>query len=716
MTIGDRIITAEIREREQARQEYEEAVEEGRTASLLEQQRPNVFQMTVGNILPGDTIFVELSYTETLVPTEGEYEFVYPTVVGPRYSETPLAEADSRDLFVATPYTHEGEPATYGFDIDVELTTGVPIQALYSISHEVDVSYPEAGRARVGLLESDESGGNRDYILRYSLAGDRIETGLLLYEGEGESFLDENFFLFMGQPPERVLEEEIPPREYIFVVDVSGSMGGYPLEVSKALLRDLIEPLRPTDHFNVVLFAGGSRLMSEQSLPASSENIELALEVIDASEGGGTRLGAALERAMQLPRTSEKTSRSIVIATDGYISAEAEVFDLIRDNLGDANVFAFGIGKGVNRFLIEGIARVGFGEPFVVTREDEAEDTAARFREYIRTPVLSGATFAAEGFDIYEVEPAVIPDLLAQRPVLVYGKWQGERQGTLSLRGHTGQGEYAFEIDVSQVTPDESNAALRYLWARRLIATLGDYAGLVYDDEFLRVQSHIMELGLTYNLLTAYTSFVAVDRVVRTDGTEAVEGGTAAGPAPGGLGRSGWRWKFPLGSRRNSSRAPPGSAGSSTSAAGVWIDSGYTFGDPVVEYDAVRSPPAELKPFADLQREMIVVAAGNAYRLRAPALPVAAVLYQNVPNPFNAGTTIRFDVLGSQGDRPLHLEIFDLSGRRLQLLTWEGLGPGGHAFTWDGRDEQGREVASGVYLYRLSTAGFMSMRKMLLLK
>ena len=326
----------------------------------------------------------------------------------------------------------------------------------------------------------------------------------------------------MGQPPERVLEEEIPPREYIFVVDVSGSMGGYPLDVSKALLRDLIEPLRPTDHFNVMLFAGASNLMSDESLPASSENIELALQFIDAAQGSGsTRLGAALERAMQLPKTSAATSRSIVIATDGKISAEAEVFDLIRENLGEANVFAFGIGSGVNRFLIEGIARVGFGEPFVVTHQDEAEETAARFREYIRTPVLSGATLAAEGFDIYEVEPAVIPDLLAQRPVLVYGKWQGERQGTLSLRGHTGQGEYSFEIDVSQVTPDESNAALRYLWARRLIATLGDYAGLQLEyEDALRVQSHITELGLTYNLLTAYTSFVAVDRVVRNDGTE----------------------------------------------------------------------------------------------------------------------------------------------------------------------------------------------------
>ena len=712
MTIGERVVTAEIREREEARQEYEEAIEEGYTASLLEQQRPNVFQMTVGNILPGDRILVELRYTETLVPTEGEYEFVYPTVVGPRYSEIPLAEADPRDLFVATPYTREGEPAAYGFDIDVELRTGVPIQSLSSISHDIEVSYPEPGRALVELSDPGGTGGNRDYILRYRLAGDQIESGLLLYEGE-----DESFFLFMGQPPERVLEDEIPPREYIFVVDVSGSMSGYPLDVSKALLKDLIEPLRPTDHFNVVLFASGSSVLSPESLPASSENVERALGVIDRQGGGGgTRLGAALLRAMQLPRPSEQTSRSIVIATDGYITVEAEVFDLIRGNLGDANVFAFGIGKGVNRFLIEGMARMGSGEPFVVTEPSEAEETADRFREYIRTPVLSGTTFTADGFEIYEVEPVSIPDLLAERPVLVYGKWRGDRQGTVSLRGHTGQGEYGVDIDVSQVTPDESNAALRYLWARRLIATLGDYAGLGFEDEG-RVKSHILELGLTYNLLTAYTSFVAVDRVVRNDGTEVVSVEQPQ-PLPQGV----------------SDEAVGGGRGYATTGIeevlataswfdrgfylrdGVWIDLEYTFGDPVVEYTAALAAPAELKQFASLQKEMIVVAGGQAWRLRGPALPESAVLHQNMPNPFNAETSIRITIAGGHGPQPVRLEIFDLTGRRVLVEAWEGLAPGDHVFSWDGTDDEGRAVGTGVYLYRLVQPGHAAMRKMMLMK
>ena len=712
MTIGDRVITAEIREREEARQEYEEAIEAGYTASLLEQQRPNVFQMTVGNILPGDRILVELRYTETLVPTEGEYEFVYPTVVGPRYSEIPLGEVDSRDLFVASPYTHEGEPATYGFDIDVELNTGVPIQAVSSISHDIEVSYPETGRARVELSDPGGTGGNRDYILRYRLAGDKIESGLLLYEGE-----DENFFLFMGQPPERVEEEEIPPREYIFVVDVSGSMSDYPIEVSKALLRDLIEPLRPTDHFNVLLFAHGSSVLSAESLPASKENVERALDLIQIQQaGGGTRLGAALLRAMQLPRPSENTSRSIVIATDGYISAEAEVFDLIRENLGEANVFAFGIGTAVNRFLIEGMARMGSGEPFVVTEESEAAETAARFREYIRTPVLSRTTFSADGFEIYEVEPVSIPDLLAERPVLVYGKWQGDRQGTVSLRGHTGQGEYGIDIDVSQVTPDESNAALRYLWARRLIATLGDYAGLGFEDE-ARVKSHILELGLTYNLLTAYTSFIAVDRVVRNDGTE-VTRVEQPQPLPQGVSDEA------VGDSYGGASAGIREVLATASwfdrdfylSGGVWIDSEYTPGDLVVEYTAALSAPAELERFASLQKEMIVVAEGRAWRLRGPALPEVAVLHQNTPNPFNAETSIRISIAGGHGPQPVRLEIYDLSGRRVRAEAWEGLGPGEHVFSWDGTDDHDNPVGTGVYLYRLSQPGHRAVRKMLLLK
>ena len=247
----------------------------------------------------------------------------------------------------------------------------MPIQKLFCTSHKVDVHYHGNSTASIELEPSEKAGGNRDYILKYQLAGEQVESGLLLYQGEKE-----NFFLLMLQPPKRVTLAQIPGREYIFIVDVSGSMHGFPLEISKKLLKDLIGNLRPGDRFNVVLFAGGSTVMSENSVPANAGNIARALNVIDNQQGGGgTELLPALKRALALPK-AEGFSRTIVIATDGYVNVEEEAFDLIRNNLDNANMFAFGIGSAVNRHLIEGMAHVGLGEPFVITKPEEAPSTS----------------------------------------------------------------------------------------------------------------------------------------------------------------------------------------------------------------------------------------------------------------------------------------------------------------------------------------------------
>ena len=509
MTIGLRTITAEIREREQAREEYEKAKEEGRSASLLEQQRPNVFQMNVANILPGDEIKVELSYTELLIPTDGVYEFVYPTVVGPRYSNISEEEASESEQFVETPYLREGELPPYSFDIRVYVSAGLPIQDITCTSHEVDVEYEGLTSATVDLDPSEETGGNRDYILRYQLAGGKIESGLLLYAGE-----EENFFLLMVQPPKRVLPDQIPPRDYVFIVDVSGSMRGYPLDISKKLLRDLILNLRPTDTFNVLLFAGGSSVLADKSLAATARNVEWAINTIDSQAGGGgTELLPALERALRLPRP-EGLSRSVIIATDGYVRVEKEAFDIIRNRLNEANMFAFGIGTSVNRYIIEGMARAGMGEPFVVVKQEEAASEAERFREYVDSPVLTQIGVGFGAFEAYDVEPVSIPDVLAERPVIIFGKWRGELQGEISIEGRTGKEPYRKTFAVAEARPSQRNRVLRYLWARHRIAILDDYNRLQASDERVK---EVTNLGLTYNLLTAYTSFVAIDTEVRRD-------------------------------------------------------------------------------------------------------------------------------------------------------------------------------------------------------
>lgn len=507
MTTGNTRIVATIKEREKAKQAFQAAKREGKSASLLEESRPNVFTMNVANVMPGDTISVELKYTELLVPVDGVYEFVYPTVVGPRYSSKSEAGASDEDAFVKTPYTHAGDPPKSAFHLSGRLSTGVPIQELASPSHQI-VSHPGApGRTDFLIADSDQGPNNRDFILRYRLAGQQIGSGLLLYQGK-----DENFFLLTAQPPRAVAADDVPPREYVFVLDVSGSMNGFPLKTAKQLMRDLAKGLRPSDTFNVVVFAFGSQTFSPSSIPATTLNLENAMDFIGPKMGaGGTELLAAIKRALAIPH-QPGFSRTVVLLTDGYIEAEKNVFEYVADHLDEANIFAFGIGTSVNRYLIEGVARAGQGEPFVVTGSDAAADAAVTFRRYIESPVLTGIDVRFAGFDAYDVEPKKIPDLFANRPIVVFGKWRGAVGGTVELAGRTGRGPYRASIAVAQTRPDESHRALRQLWARTRIANLADFGIGVPDEDHVE---RITSLGLMYGLLTRYTSFVAVHEIVR---------------------------------------------------------------------------------------------------------------------------------------------------------------------------------------------------------
>ncbi|MGI8835133.1 MAG: VIT and vWA domain-containing protein [Pyrinomonadaceae bacterium] len=511
MRIGDEVIVAKIKEREAAKQDFETAKKEGKSASLLEQDRPNVFSMNLANLMPQETVEIELRYTELLVPNDGVYEVVYPTVVGPRYASQKESSAKKEDGFVKTPYLHQGNKPTSALHISARISAGLPIHELTCPSHQIFPQWQGQTVAQLTLDDADPFQGNRDFVLHYRLAGNQITSGLLLYQGT-----DENFFLYMAQPPQRVATEDIPPREYIFVVDVSGSMEGFPLNTSKQLLKDLIGQLRPTDLFNVVLFAGDSSALAPKSLPANQENISAAIRLLEQQRGsGGTELLPAVEQAMNLPREAT-ISRSIVLVTDGYISGEQGVFDYIRTHLNQCNVFAFGIGAAVNRYLIEGVAKAGMGEPFIVTQESEAPAIAAKFREYIQTPVLTDIQIRAIGFDTYDVHPLNFPDLLAQRPVIFFGKWRGALTGTFELHGKTGRGDYLTSLAVSGTLPDDGNRALRYLWARSRIAELSDYGFGRPSEEKVKA---ITALGLNYNLLTQYTSFIAVrEKVVNAGG------------------------------------------------------------------------------------------------------------------------------------------------------------------------------------------------------
>jgi Ca-activated chloride channel homolog len=520
MTIGQRVIEARIREREAARAEYEEARKSGKTASLLEEDRPNVFSMNVANILPGDHIQVELRYTELLVPTAGVYELVYPTVVGPRYASGSADPPAAENRFVSSPYRPEGQEVPYRFGLKVRLAAGMPIQSLESPSHAIRTQFA-TGRASaaVELDPGETGGGDRDFVLRYRLSGPELATGLLLFPGgpsaPGAAGKDdsEGFFLMMVQPPARPAPDAIPPREYVFIVDVSGSMNGFPLDVSKQLMRDLLGRMRPTDRFDVLLFAGGSSLYAERSVEATPAQIDGAIAFIGAQQGGGgTELLPALQRAMSLPRPAPGVARSFVVITDGYIAEEAAMFQQVREHLHDASVFAFGIGSSVNRHLIEGLARAGQGEPFVALDSAGAAEAAAHFRAYVESPVLTGVTVAYDGFDVHDAAPVALADVFAERPVVLFGKWRGPARGRITLTGISGRGRFVNTIDVGSVSPDPANHALAQLWARTRIADLSD------DGQGDANRDAVVALGLKYNLLTRFTSFIAVHQEVRASG------------------------------------------------------------------------------------------------------------------------------------------------------------------------------------------------------
>ena len=498
MQVGQRTIEGVIMRKAAARQTYETARAEGKRASLLEQDRPNIFQMSVANILPGDTVRVQLRYTELLVPESGTYKFVYPTVVGPRF--TGEMDQNSKPLPIAAAL-----PAVVpDFHLDGYLAAGMPIAFVGSPTHRIR-SVPEGEEAvRIGLDETEVRGGNRDFVLEYKLGGEGVHTGLLLFEGEKE-----NYFLYMAQPPVRKsVAPAMPAREFVFIVDVSGSMEGFPLTVSKQLLQDLIGQLRPTDRFNVLLFAGAGETWQPASVVANQENIDRALDFLQhARGGGGTELLSALNTAYALP-TEASVSRNFVIVTDGYISVEPEVFDLIGSRLDRANVYSFGIGSSINRYLIEGMARVGRGRPAFVLDPSEAAHEADRFRTYINTPLLTGLAIDYGKLDVYDVEPTSLPDLGSERPLVVFGKYRGKAKGTLALSNRGGDAG-AMTLPIKPSLRDKRNTALPYLWARQRIQRLDDYNGLQYDTN--RVEE-VTQLGLDYHLLTAYTSFVAVDR------------------------------------------------------------------------------------------------------------------------------------------------------------------------------------------------------------
>ncbi|HCP47786.1 MAG TPA: hypothetical protein DIU15_17225 [Deltaproteobacteria bacterium] len=513
-TVGDRTIIGEIRERAEARAIYESARNAGKTASLLDQQRPNVFHQSVANILPGDAVEVTIHFVETLDYDDGGYEWVYPMVVGPRFippqgtrRDNPTEDAQRLESPYSTRRT--------GNDIQVEVAVdaGVPIWDIRSPSHAIEMDRPDKRSAAIRLKDNDRI-PNKDFVLRYEVAGRQPEAALLTHRAD-----EQGYFLLMIQPQaERHLKAEtVTPKEMVFVVDTSCSMSGFPLAKAKDVMSLAISEMNPQDRFMILDFNDSVSALSPMPLPNSATNRRRGEAFVRSFQGsGGTHMLHGVQAALDLPQ-DPALLRTVLFLTDGYIGNESQILSAIEQRLGRSRLFSLGIGSSTNRFLLDRMAKVGRGHAQYL-RPDEASDEAIeRFYDRIRDPVLTDIEIEWDGVDVVGVYPDPIPDLFAGQPVVLVGRYDAPGEGTIRLTGRVRGKTHVQEIPVFFPESQEENSALASLWARTAIE---DLEARQYSGNKESIRHEITELALQHDLVSAYTSFVAVEeRVVNEQGS-----------------------------------------------------------------------------------------------------------------------------------------------------------------------------------------------------
>src|SRR6267378_3496483 len=519
MLVGNRTVRGKILRREEAEAVYEAAKNRGQTASLLNQERPNIFTQSVANILPGEQIKITISYVETLKYADGSYEFVFPMVVGPRYVPGAATGAQASgfspdtdrvpDASRITPRpVAEGMRAGHDISLDVTLDAGVTIDVLNAKTHEVDVERQDDRRALV-RLKDEATIPNKDFVLRYDVAGKKIEDALLLHSSDKGGF-----FTLILQPPERVTSEDVMPKELVFVLDTSGSMSGFPIEKAKETMKLALDNLYPSDTFNLITFSGDTNILFSEPVSATKENLKKAQAFLESRQGGGgTEMMKAIKAALD-PSDAQGHVRIVCFMTDGYVGNDMEIIAEIQKHA-NARVFAFGIGSSVNRFLLDNMAKYGRGEVEYVALNDDGSAAARRFHERVRNPLLTDISVDWNGLPVADVYPQRIPDLFGAKPVILTGRYTGAGRGVIRLKGKMSGREFVREIAVDFPETESQHNVLSSLWARSRIDDLmsQDYHGAQQQAMKPELKETIVNLGIEYGLMTQFTSFVAVEEM-----------------------------------------------------------------------------------------------------------------------------------------------------------------------------------------------------------
>lgn len=521
--IGDKLIEGHVYESETASDMYDEAVEEGRTAGLLVQERPNVFTQKLGNILPGDNITVEIRYVAPLDKFEDEYELVFPMVVAPKYIPgSPIDEGERgwSDPTDQVPDADRINPSVYpegmrsGYDIELEVSinAGIPIQDLNSVNHEI-ITEDNGNTMHVSLAEEDAI-PNRDFVLRYNVNTPDREIGLLATNGETGGH-----FMLVLKPEVDLSSDNPAPKEYVFVVDCSGSMSGQPIAVAKESMRHFIRNMSTDDSFQIIKFSNQASSFSEAPIEATRRNINLGLAYVELMHGsGGTEMLSGIRAALGYPEDPER-DRFVIFLTDGEIGNEAAVLEEVRSIIGNRTIlWSVGIGSSPNRYLLDGLAEEGNGRSFYVGLQEDPGTVASRIHAQVNGSYISNISFDWGRLSVRDVFPEEMPFLLPGEPLFIVGRYAGGGSTTIGISGDIGEDTWNERIRVDFPFDEDENQAIATIWARQKIHQLDRYLLDAPDDESeLDLVGRITETALAYQILSDYTSFVAISEEVRID-------------------------------------------------------------------------------------------------------------------------------------------------------------------------------------------------------
>lgn len=514
MHIGERFIEGEIREKEQAKKEYEKAKTEGKKASLVEQQRANLFTTSVANIGPGEEVTIEIEYLQNLKYDEGTFSLRFPLTLTPRF--IPGAPLPSRKGSGWAPDTTRVEDASlitppvvtrskdHEVTLDAYINGGVPLELVASRYHPIDVRQVSGGY-EVSLMNGSAP-LDHDLELLWRPVPDAAPRAMIFSETKNK----DPYVLLMLLPPNEVSSDAgVVPREMIFVIDTSGSMHGTSIDQAKRALTLALDGLKPTDRFNVIQFNSVTHALFPNSVTADPGRVRNAKAYVRTlSANGGTEMRPALVKALQ-PTARETHLRQIIFITDGSVGNEQELYTLIEQDLGNARLFTVGIGSAPNGWFMRKAAEAGRGTYSYISALHEIDEKMQRLFRKLEKPQITDIRVEwSDGLSPVSY-PQVVPDLYEGEPVLVKARLNEQpRAGDLvKVSGNSVAGGWGSELSLK--SSDES-AGVAALWARARIEKLLDDERRGTDAAETRAA--VLKTALEHHLVSKFTSLVAIDK------------------------------------------------------------------------------------------------------------------------------------------------------------------------------------------------------------